>query len=129
MNIVADESVDAEVVQGSRQDGHCVTYIAEVSPTATDDAVLAEATRQKAILVTADKDFGDQIYRQRKPHAGVVLLRLAGLANARKSTLARVVFRDHADKLPDAFCVVTPGNLRVRSGNPTQAPPAVPPGP
>lgn len=37
------------------------------------------------MLLTADKDFGQLVFRQGLVHSGVVLLRLAGLANATKA--------------------------------------------
>ena len=36
------------------------------------------------MLVTADKDFGELVFRQGAVHTGVVLLRLAGLQNVTK---------------------------------------------
>jgi hypothetical protein len=42
------------------------------------------------LLATADKDFGELVFRQRRVHAGVVLVRLAGLPTAAKAdTVAR----------------------------------------
>jgi hypothetical protein len=40
MNIVADESIDRPIVLELRQDGHDVVYIAELSPSISDDQVL-----------------------------------------------------------------------------------------
>ena len=31
---------------------------------------------EKLIIITNDKDFGDKVYRERRPHKGVILLRL-----------------------------------------------------
>jgi hypothetical protein len=64
--------------------------------------------------VTADKDFGELIYRQGRVSSGVVLVRLAGLAPARKAGIVASAIRDHADSLLSAFAVITPGALRIR---------------
>ena len=37
--------------------------------------------------MTADKDFGELVFRQGLVHSGVILLRLAGLPNATKATI------------------------------------------
>ncbi len=92
MNFVADESVDFSVVRRLRQDGHSVAYVPELRPGMTDDEVLDLANREAAILLTADKDFGELVYRQRMYAHGIVLIRLAGLSPAQKATL--VVFGD-----------------------------------
>ena len=82
MNLVADEGVDRAVVERLRPDGHEVIYVAELSPSVSDEEVLRQANARNAVLLTTDKDFGDLVFRQGLAHYGVVLLRLAGLANA-----------------------------------------------
>jgi hypothetical protein len=63
MNLLVDESVELEVVARLRADGHATVYVAELSPRITDDQVLDEANARSALLVTADKDFGELVYR------------------------------------------------------------------
>ncbi len=120
MNLVADESVDRQVVLRLRQEGHDTVYVAELSPSITDDAVLQEANRRGALLVTADKDFGELVYRQGRVHAGVVLLRLAGLPLAAKAETVAQVFRERGPELPGAFSVISPGAVRIRRPNPPE---------
>lgn len=55
MNLVADESIDAAITIRLRQEGHYVWAVAEIASGLTDEAVLALAHDQRAILVTADK--------------------------------------------------------------------------
>lgn len=63
MNFLTDESVDAFIVQRLRQDGYNVAYIAELGQGMTDEAVLNLANQASALLLTADKDFGEMVYR------------------------------------------------------------------
>ncbi len=114
MNLVADESVEREVVDRLRVDGHATLYVAELSPSITDDQVLDEANARAALLVTADKDFGELVYRLGRVHAGVILTRLAGLSPAAKADAVSQLFRDHAAELAGAFCVIAPGSIRIR---------------
>jgi predicted nuclease of predicted toxin-antitoxin system len=80
VNLVADESLDRQIVERLRRDGHTVSYIAEMEPGVVDETVLHLANREQALLLTADKDFGELVFRQHRLTTGVVLLRLAGLA-------------------------------------------------
>jgi predicted nuclease of predicted toxin-antitoxin system len=73
-----------------------------------------QANARNAILVTADKDFGDLVFRQGLVHSGVVLLRFAGLANATKADIVAEVCRDRAAELVGVFSVVSPGQVRIR---------------
>lgn len=114
MNLLADESVERDVVERLRADGHTVVYVAELSPSITDDQVLDEANERSALLVTADKDFGELVYRLGRVHAGVVLTRLAGLSLAAKAETVSQLFRDHETELAGAFCVIAPGSIRIR---------------
>ncbi len=42
MNVVADESVDRPIVERLRRDGHETYYIAEQTPSVSDDVVLED---------------------------------------------------------------------------------------
>jgi predicted nuclease of predicted toxin-antitoxin system len=79
MNFLADESVDQPVVEGLRADGHDVLAVAEIAPSIPDESVLTMANQREAILLTADKDFGELVFRQHRISAGVVLMRLVQL--------------------------------------------------
>ena len=114
MNFLADESVDRPVVERLRRDGHQVSYIAELGPGMPDDAVLNRANQEAALLLTADKDFGEMVFRQRLHMHGVVLIRLAGLTPVRKAEVVALAVREHLMELPRSFAVIMPGILRVR---------------
>jgi predicted nuclease of predicted toxin-antitoxin system len=114
MNLLADESIDRPVVERLRQEGHDVVYVAELSPSNPDDQVLQQANTRSALLVTADKDFGELVFRLRRVHAGVVLVRLAGLTVAAKAETVAWDFQDHAAELEGTFSVISPGVVRIR---------------
>jgi predicted nuclease of predicted toxin-antitoxin system len=114
MNLVADEGIDLQVAERLRNDGHDVLYVAEMDPGIDDEAVLAVANERNAVLLTADKDFGELIFRWRKISAGALLLRLAGLSPTKKAHLMSSVLREHASDISAAFTVVSPGMVRIR---------------
>ena len=113
MNLLADESVDSPIVERLRAAGHDVTYVAELSPSIADDDVLKLANDRRLALVTADKDFGDLVFRLGRAHAGVVLVRLEGLSADAKARIVEEVFRNHEAELIAAFTVVSPGGIRI----------------
>lgn len=114
MNLLADEGVDAQVVEALRADGHAVAYVAEMSPGVSDEQVLAHANATNALLLTADKDFGELVYRLNRVSQGVVLLRLAGLSPQAKARVTCDCLRSHGAEMGHGFTVVSPGMLRVR---------------
>ena len=114
MNFLADESVDRQIVDRLRQDDHLVWYVAEMAPGISDDAVLDLANREVALLLTADKDFGELVYRQHRLAPGVVLIRLAGLSPMSKAEIVASAIKKHTTELRRAFAVITPGRIRIR---------------
>ncbi len=115
MNLLADESVDKPIVDRLRQDGHTVLYIAELDPSIDDDAVLHRANQNSALLITADKDFGELVFRMGQIHAGVVLFRLAGLSPKMKAGIVSAAIIHRGRELLSAFSVISPGTVRIRS--------------
>jgi predicted nuclease of predicted toxin-antitoxin system len=114
MNFLADESVDRQIVDRLRQDGHLVRYVAEMGPGISDDTVLDLANQEAALLLTADKDFGELVFRQRRPMPGIVLIRLAGLSPMHKAEIVASTINQHIAELPCAFAVIAPGVFRIR---------------
>ncbi len=114
MKIVADENVDDPIVGRWRGNGHQVWYVVEMEPGISDDVVLDLANREQAMLLTADKDFGELVFRQKRVTTGVILLRLAGVAPRRKAEIVASALVTYGDKMEQAFTVITPGAARVR---------------
>lgn len=114
MKLLSDESVDFPIVERLRADGHEVEAIAELSPGLPDRQVLARAVSAGVVLLTADKDFGDLVYRDHLPHTGVLLIRLSGLDETAKCDLVSRIVSERGSELTDAFCVATPELLRLR---------------
>jgi predicted nuclease of predicted toxin-antitoxin system len=114
VKIVADENVDRQIVDRLRADGHEVLFVAELDPGIDDEAVLLHSRQINAILLTADKDFGELVCRQRLLHAGILLIRLAGLAPDVKAVLVAAAFRRHGEELTEGFAVLSEHSLRLR---------------
>lgn len=75
MQFLADENVETEWIQALRDDGHDVRRVVDVDDlggSAADPAVLAVATEQDRVLLTADQtDFTDPPVDD---HAGIVIV-------------------------------------------------------
>ena len=114
MKFLADENVDKPIVERLRSDGHTVDYILEMEQGISDEKVIQRANEESALLLTADKDFGELVFRQGSIVYGVVLIRLAGLSPQRKAEVVAIAIQDHADELALNFSVITPGAVRIR---------------
>src|SRR4030042_6448917 len=103
---IADESVERQVVLALRAE-HDVLYIAEENPGITDEQVLSLCEKRKAVLITADKDFGELVFRFKKNHSGVVLCRFPGISSPEKAVIVREIFKNHSNEMKDNFTVIT----------------------
>jgi hypothetical protein len=64
--------------------------------------------------MTADKDFGEMVFRQRLLTHGIVLVRLAGLSPEHKADAVALTVKAHLEELPRAFVVIAPSMVRIR---------------
>ena len=114
MMLVADESVDQPIVRRLRDEGCTVIAVVEMEPGISDEAVLAAANQGGCILLTADKDFGELIFRDHRYAFGIVLIRLSGLTANDKAEIVATAIGQHMDKLTGAFTVISANSVRIR---------------
>lgn len=114
MNLLADESVDEPIVQRLRREGIDVSYVAEMEPGISDELVLHRSNEGNALLLTADKDFGELVFRDNRTARGVILVRLAGLSAEKKAAIVAGAFADHASDFPNCFAVISANRVRIR---------------
>ncbi|MGQ9684263.1 MAG: DUF5615 family PIN-like protein [Anaerolineae bacterium] len=113
LRFLAGESCDFAVVRALRAAGYDVLAVSEVMTRSDDRELIAQATRERRVLVTEDKDFGWLVFASHLDSPGVLLLRFPG--NARDvlgETLVGVV-RERAEQLLGAFVVIQPGQIRI----------------
>ncbi len=77
-----------------------------------DNEIIQKAFEENWILITNDKDFGDQIYREREPHHGVVLLRLDDERAKNKIVVLKKLLASYSNRLPNQFVVATEEKVR-----------------
>ena len=64
-------------------------------------------------MITCDKDFGDMVFRERKPHSGVILLRLEDERVGNKMAALNRLLEHYADRLANNFVVATEVGVRI----------------
>lgn len=114
MKFLADESCDFAVVRTLRDAGYEVLAVADVSPSASDDAVIALAAQENRILLTEDKDFGQLVFAEQQNSGGVILVRFPATARASLSTAILQLVTQAGDHLVGRFTVLQPGRVRIQ---------------
>jgi predicted nuclease of predicted toxin-antitoxin system len=114
MRWLADENIQEVIIERLRAAGEDVLTVAEIDLSATDPAVVGHAQVHNRLLLTADKDFGDLVVRQRQAIPGVVLLRLHGLPLLDRVAIILTVIEQFGPRLSGSFTVIHRDRVRIR---------------
>lgn len=77
-----------------------------------DSEILKIARREKRILITNDKDFGELVFLQKQLAAGVILFRIKGQQVSEKVRYAQILLENYRGKLAGHFVVVADKKIR-----------------
>jgi predicted nuclease of predicted toxin-antitoxin system len=114
MKLLVDEGVDKPIVDLLRATGFDVHYILETNGGIDDEKVLQIANDENRILLTQDKDFGEMVFRLRKVHLGIILIRLGVTISADKARIVNYALLEYGEKLVNAFTVIQVNAIRIR---------------
>jgi predicted nuclease of predicted toxin-antitoxin system len=116
MRFLVDECIGPAVARWLSDQGHEVLSVYDQARGVNDDSVIERAYVEGWIILTSDKDFGEKVYREQRPHHGVILLRLQDeRAPAKIAALERLLGR-YSDRLAEQFVVVTDTGIRFARG-------------
>ena len=103
-------------MEGLQQQGHQVWFVPDVQSGLKNGAVLAYATQQQALLITADKtDFGRLIFQQRQPCLGLIVVRLPGkMLQNRKVAIILEAIANYGEQLLGKVTVVSEQEIKIR---------------
>jgi predicted nuclease of predicted toxin-antitoxin system len=76
MRFLVDECTGPGLAEWLRGQGHETFSVFDEARGMEDDEVIRKAYDESRILITNDKDFGEKVYRERRPHRGVIFCAL-----------------------------------------------------
>lgn len=104
---------DFILVKALRSAGHDVLSVTEITPRAEDSDIIELALKEKGILLTEDKDFGQLVYAHGRETLGVIFLRFPHSARERISEDVCTFAKEWREKLVRSFVTVQPGRIRM----------------
>ncbi len=113
MRFLVDECTGPAVARWLRRQNHDVISVFDEMRGAADGEIIQKACEQNRILITNDKDFGELIFREKKPHKGVILLRLEDERAANKIIVLKNLLEKYEKSIPENFIVVTETAVRI----------------
>jgi len=114
MRWLADECVDAALVDHLRTAGHDVAYVIEVTPGESDLQAIDRAQREGRLLLTEDKDFGELVFRRMRLVPGLVLRRIAPERRSLKWTRLEAAINKLGESLYGRYTVIEQSRFRSR---------------
>lgn len=113
MKFLLDVNVSRATANWLTALGHETACVGDVDCRMADDHILAWAVRERRVIVTTDLDFEEMIWRERRPHCGV--LRLENLPRAaRQQSLTTILAAYGKDLADGAIVIAARRHIRVR---------------
>jgi len=112
MRFLVDECTGPHVARWLNGEGYETFSVFDEARGMADPDVLEKALSENWILITNDKDFGEMVFRERRPHHGVIFLRLNDERSTNKIDVIRRLLAKHSDKIADRFVIVTETKVR-----------------
>ena len=110
MKFLVDANLGRKFTNLIKNTGHDAAFINDISRNASDEDILILSDREKRIVISADKDFGELIFKSGKSSEGVILIRIKTSDPKRRFEMVK----DSLDKAEGNFVVVEEGQTRVR---------------
>ncbi len=113
MTFLANENMPIPSINKLREAGYEVISIGEDLPGISDEEVLEKAVEESLIILTFDSDYGELIYKYRKPPPAVVYFRHKG--NSPTWAAYTLIFRlENGLELDGYFTVIKDKGIRQR---------------
>jgi predicted nuclease of predicted toxin-antitoxin system len=115
VKFLVDRCAGQRLAAWLRAHGHDILASWDAGLDPGDQALLERAAAEGRILVTIDTDFGELVYVQAVPHAGIV--RLPDVPAEERIALMTQVLERHQDAL-EAQAIITVRGGRIRVSRP-----------
>lgn len=112
MRFIVDECTGPAVARWLQGQHHEVFSVHAEARGMKDDDIIRKAFTEGWILITNDKDFGEKVFRERRAHNGVILMRLEDERSSYKIQALNRLLENYADFLGGQFVVVTESQVR-----------------
>jgi predicted nuclease of predicted toxin-antitoxin system len=118
VRFLVDENGGLVLPNWLRSRGYEVFSVYESEQGIDDDEVIQKAFDENWILISSDKDFGNKVFRDRREHRGVILLRLENENSTNKIAVLEKLLTEYPEQLSNNFIVVAEKLVRFARSRP-----------
>lgn len=105
MRFLIDVNIEKPIIQALITDGHDIKLVYEIDPTLEDLKIVELANKEKRVILTNDKDFGELVFNSKIDTTGVILFRLGNDKNTKIERL-RQFLSEHTEEISKSFVVI-----------------------
>ena len=114
MRFLVDECTGIKLSKLLKESGFDVIFIGDVIPGVSNGEVLSKAEKEDRILITDDKDFGELVFRLKKPSQGVIHLRTSTTDAYKRFKIILSLLENH--EVEGKFIVIKDDRIKIRDG-------------
>lgn len=113
--MIADESVNKNLIIALREAGYKVLSIAEENAGMSDVNIVKQSLLPPRIIISEDKDFGELVYHHKVSVIGIIFLRYRPHEYEFIEERLFTFIAEHINHLHGKFVVITYNKTRIRS--------------
>lgn len=113
MKFLVDECIGTTATNWLKHNNYDAISIYGELRGADDNTVLNKALVENRILITSDKDFGEMIFKNKKQHCGIILMRLVDERPSNKIQVLKSLLKNYHQDLFGNFVVTTEQTVRI----------------
>ncbi len=114
LKLLFDVGVSKKTEIYFREKGFDVLAVRDINPFMTDKDILKLAVKEKRLVITMDKDFGELVFNSKEFHSGVLLLRMEDAGWKQKTKVLSEIFLNYSEEINGSFSVYQDNKLRIR---------------
>lgn len=109
---LVDESTGRKLFELMLKSGEDVKFVGEIMKGAADKEVLKFCEKEKRVLITDDKDFGELVFKEKIPVSGVILVRTGTTKAEARFLLLKELFKRF--RTENKFIILKEEVIRIR---------------
>ncbi|RMG72661.1 MAG: hypothetical protein D6710_04425 [Nitrospirae bacterium] len=114
LRFLADVNIEKQLIDFLRNSGYNVKCISEIDCQMEDEELLSLSNREKRIILTNDKDFGELIFYQQKATSGIILIRIKGQVVHEKLKMLKELLKNHKEDIKGNLILISKNKIRIR---------------
>lgn len=111
---IAYRAIESELISAIRNNQHEVYYATEMDQDTSEEALCQKANGESYILLTGDKTFAQDLYKNQKVQSGIILVDVNGDNIHAKAKTVLDAIDDNGAQLMGNFATITNQNVKLK---------------